>query len=89
MQQAAPSVRVGGSIVFKETRERRWSRALMRIPIVDGPFEGGSIEAPRRTPEGLRLQLRSGELIAEYLLVLRPFEGVVASLSGSTEAATH
>lgn len=44
-------------------------RATMLIRISGGPFDGGTIEAPRRTTAGLMLVLIHGDIRAEYQLV--------------------
>lgn len=44
-------------------------RGTMLIRISGGPFDGGTIEAPRRTTTGLVLALVHGDVRAEYQLV--------------------
>lgn len=40
----------------------------MQIPILGGPFDGATLEVPRRTPVGLRLHLESEGALGEYRL---------------------
>ena len=40
--------------------------AAVRLTIQGGPFDGGAVEVPRRTPPGLRLSLTSDDVTASY-----------------------
>ena len=40
----------------------------MNVPILGGPFHGGTIEAPRRTTAGLIVALDAGGVGADYRL---------------------
>lgn len=42
--------------------------APVRLTIHGGPFDGGAVEVPRRTPPGLRLRLTSDDVTASYLI---------------------
>lgn len=61
-------------------------RRTMPIRISGGPFDGGTIEAPRRTRPGLSLVLVSDDARGEYLLTAR--DGGVAAVH-VTDAAAH
>ena len=40
--------------------------AAVRLKIQGGPFDGGAVEVPRRTPPGLLLSLTSDDVTASY-----------------------
>lgn len=50
----------------------------MDVLILGGPFNGGAIDVPRRTPPGLLMTLASDRVSAEYRLAL--VDGVVTAV---------
>ena len=46
--------------------------APVRLTIQGGPFDGGAVEVPRRTPPGLRLSLTSDDVTASYRITGTP-----------------
>lgn len=52
---------------------------MISVALIGGPFDGGTLEVPRRTPAGLLLTLNDGPLTGDYRLTREPGSPLTAS----------
>lgn len=61
---------------------RRSRREPISVPVIAGVFDGARLEVPARTEAGLRLVLRTDDVVEDYILCDTP-SGLAALLASA------